>query len=85
MRRESPPPPPPVPEDRLYLWDAVRSLPPRQRTAIVLHYVADMSQEQVAGVMGIAPGTVAATLHAARDTLREKLRASESDEDGARP
>ncbi len=76
-RRE--PPPPPVPEDRLYLWEAVRSLPPRQRTAIVLHYVADMPQDQVAKVMGVAPGTVAATLHAARDSLRDKLNGSDSD------
>jgi RNA polymerase sigma-70 factor, ECF subfamily len=69
----SPPPPPPVAEDYLYLWAAVRSLPPRQRTAIVLRYVGDLPQEQVARIMGIAPGTVAATLHAARGKLRALL------------
>lgn len=69
----SPLPPPPVAEDCLYLWAAVRLLPPRQRTAIVLHYVGDLPQEQVAKIMGVAPGTVAATLHAARGKLRALL------------
>jgi len=73
-------PPPPVAEDHLYLWEAVRSLPPRQRTAIVLHYVADLPQEQVAKIMGVAPGTVAATLHAARGKLRALL--DDQDNDG---
>jgi RNA polymerase sigma factor (sigma-70 family) len=70
---QRPPAPPPVPQDYLYLWEAVRSLPPRQRTAIMLHYVGDLPQEQVAKIMGIAPGTVAATLSAARSKLRSVL------------
>ncbi len=55
------------------LWDAVGTLPDRERTAVALRYLADMTERQVAETMGIAPGTVAATLHAARKHLAERL------------
>lgn len=47
------------------LWQAVQQLPPRQREAVALRYVADFSEAEVAERMGVAVGTVAATLHAA--------------------
>jgi RNA polymerase sigma factor (sigma-70 family) len=65
--------PPPIREDRPDLWEAVQRLPHRQRIAIVLHYVGDLSQRDVASVMGVAEGTVAATLHAARKRLADAL------------
>ena len=46
--------------------DAVRSLPERERVAIALRYVADLSTAQIADVMKIAPGTVGSTLSAGR-------------------
>jgi len=49
---------------------AVRSLPPRQRAAIVLYYVADLSVDEVADIMQAAPGTVKATLSQARAALK---------------
>ena len=55
------------------LWEAVGALPDRERTAVALRYLADMTERQVAETMGIAPGTVAATLHAARKHLAERL------------
>jgi RNA polymerase sigma-70 factor (ECF subfamily) len=55
------------------VWDAVRSLPLRQRTAIALRYVSDLTQEEIAAVMDVAPGTVSATLVAARRRLGELL------------
>jgi RNA polymerase sigma factor (sigma-70 family) len=55
------------------LWEAVGALPERERTAVALRYLADMTERQVAETMGIAPGTVAATLHAARKHLAERL------------
>ena len=67
------PVPPPIREDAPELWEAVRQLPRQQRIAIVLHYVADLSQKEVASVMGVAKGTVAATLHSARKRLAESL------------
>jgi RNA polymerase sigma-70 factor (ECF subfamily) len=65
--------PPPVHDEASELWDAVRRLPRRQRVAIVLHYVADLSQKDVASVMGVTEGTVAATLHTARKRLAGSL------------
>jgi len=66
------PVPPPAIEPEL--WNAVRSLPVRQRTAIALRYVCDLSQEEIAAVMHVAPGTVSATLTAARRRLATELR-----------
>jgi RNA polymerase sigma-70 factor (ECF subfamily) len=55
-------------------WDAVGALPPRQRLAVVLRYVDDLTEADVAAAMGVSPGTVAATLHAARQRLAEMWR-----------
>lgn len=55
------------------VWAAVRDLPDRQRLAIVLRYVADFDESSIGAVMGIARGTVAASLHAARATLADAL------------
>ena len=60
-------------ESQWELWDAVADLPERERTAVALRYLGDLTEPQVAAVMGIAPGTVSATLHAARKHLAEKL------------
>lgn len=38
------------------LWEAVRALPVRQRTAVALPYVCDLPQDEIAAVMGIAIG-----------------------------
>jgi RNA polymerase sigma factor (sigma-70 family) len=63
-----------LPPDRsIELWDAVRSLPPRARTAIALRYAAGLSEAEVAAAMGIAVGTASATLSAARKTLAVTL------------
>lgn len=55
------------------LWEAVRSLPDRQRQALVLRYLLDLPQDQVAAAMEVAPGTAAATLHQARRNLAAAL------------
>jgi RNA polymerase sigma-70 factor (ECF subfamily) len=55
------------------LWDAVRALPARQRTAVALRYVCDLPQAEIAAVMQIAVGTVSATLTAARRRLAADL------------
>jgi len=64
---------PPSPAWSGEVWDALVRLPLRQRTAVALTYVSDLPNETVAAVMDIAPGTVAATLHAARSRLEELL------------
>jgi DNA-directed RNA polymerase specialized sigma24 family protein len=45
----------------------------RQRTVIVARYVLGLTQAEVAELLGIAPGTVAATAHQATSLLRERL------------
>jgi RNA polymerase sigma-70 factor, ECF subfamily len=59
--------------DHLDLHDALLKLPDRQRTAVVLHYIADLPTSEVAAVMEVAEGTVHATLHQARQRLGEHL------------
>lgn len=55
------------------LWQAVSRLPNRQRQALVLRYVDDYSQQEVARELGISPGTAAATLNHARKNLRSAI------------
>ncbi len=59
--------------------DAIATLPDRQREAVVLRYLADLTLAEVAEAMGCALGTVKATLHQALRSLRVEL---EEDDDG---
>lgn len=59
-------------------WDAVRELPERQRAAVALHYLDDHSVAEVAEVLGIAEGTVKASLASARRTLAKAIGAEEA-------
>lgn len=52
---------------------ALASLPERQRLALFLRYYADLDYAAIAEALGIARGTVSATLHAARSNLQTKL------------
>jgi RNA polymerase sigma-70 factor (ECF subfamily) len=61
-----------APQDR-DLAEALAALPTRQRLVVVLHYLLDLSVADVAREMGISDGTVKATLHQARASLRAKL------------
>jgi RNA polymerase sigma factor (sigma-70 family) len=70
-------PPPAEPDDQL--WRAVAALPARARTAVALRYVADLPEAEVAAAMGIARGTVAATLHQARKQLAVVLSVAAPD------
>ena len=52
---------------------AIRALAPRRRLAIFLRYFADLSYGEIAEVLEVAEGTVAATLSQAHAELRAHL------------
>lgn len=56
-----------------HLSDALGSLPARQRSAIVLRYYGDHSEEEIAEVLGVRPGTVKSLLHRGLAQLRKVI------------
>jgi RNA polymerase sigma-70 factor, ECF subfamily len=52
----------------------IASLPERQRLALFLRYYADLDYESIASALGVAPGTVGATLNAAHAAIRSSLK-----------
>lgn len=64
-----------MPEARVDLERAISELPPRMRTALVLHCIEGLPQSEVATIMRVAEGTVKAHVHAARRHLKERLEA----------
>jgi RNA polymerase sigma factor (sigma-70 family) len=52
----------------------IASLPERQRLVLFLRYYADLDYEAIAATLGVAPGTVGATLNAAHAALRSSLK-----------
>jgi RNA polymerase sigma-70 factor (ECF subfamily) len=61
------------PEEDAELRAALALLPERQRTAVFLRYYADLDYAAIGEALGIATGTVAATLNAAHTALRGQL------------
>ena len=60
-----------------HVWEAVRTLPTRQRTAVALRYVLDLPEGEVARVMGVTRGAASASLTAARRRLESLLAETE--------
>lgn len=61
------------------LEDALQRLPPQQKVALVLSYYQDMSNAEVAEVMGVTVGAVESLLKRGRKRLRELLHRSEGE------
>ena len=57
-------------EDRLTLVPMVRALPPRQRAVIVLRYLCDLGDHEIARTLGISEVTVRSQAKRALATLR---------------
>ncbi len=57
-------------EARLALRDALLALPPRRRAVLVLRYLEDLPESQVAEIMGCSVGTVRSQSHRAVAQLR---------------
>jgi len=63
--------------DAVEVVEALRQLSPRQRMAIVLHYLTDMPVTEVARSMEVSEGTVKAHLAQARRRLRPLLEVTD--------
>jgi RNA polymerase sigma-70 factor (sigma-E family) len=80
--KNTPKPPPDMPSaehgaiiqlERSAVVSALRSLPERQREALVLRYYGDLSEAQIASVMGISRGAVKSHTARAMAALRAVL------------
>ena len=80
--KNTPKPPPDMPSaehgaiiqlERSAVVSALRSLPERQREALVLRYYGDLSEAQIASVMGISRGAVKSHTARAMSALRVVL------------
>ena len=80
--KNTPKPPPDMPSaehgaiiqlERSAVVTALRALPERQREALVLRYYGDMSEAQIASVMGISRGAVKSHTARAMSALRSVL------------
>jgi RNA polymerase sigma factor (sigma-70 family) len=57
------------------LWRDVRELPPKQREAVALRYVADLSHREIASVMGTSEAAARRNVFEGLARLRERLTA----------
>jgi RNA polymerase sigma-70 factor (sigma-E family) len=60
-------------EEHRAVLDALRTLAPRQREVLVLRYWSDLSEAQIADMLGLSRGTVKSTASRALDTLEKRL------------
>jgi RNA polymerase sigma-70 factor (sigma-E family) len=61
-------------EERQLIRDALRSLPHRQRAALVLRFYADLSEQQTADVLQCSVAAVKSLVSRATTSLRERMR-----------
>jgi RNA polymerase sigma factor (sigma-70 family) len=59
--------------DRVQLAGEIARLPARQRTVLVLRYVAGLSDAEIANELGCSPGTVRSHASRALGTLRVRI------------
>jgi RNA polymerase sigma-70 factor (sigma-E family) len=73
------PVPPPGDEQAMVLWQAVQGLPPRQRAVLVLRFHEDLTEAEVARLLGLPLGTVKSLAHRGLARLRERLGSPDLD------
>jgi RNA polymerase sigma-70 factor (ECF subfamily) len=60
-----------------HLQKAIDALPRSHRVVVVLHYLEELSLQEIAGIMDIPEGTVKSRLYYARRKLREAMKEEE--------
>ena len=55
------------------LWGAVGELPPRQRSAVALRFLADLPHREIAAAIGCSEDAARRSLHEGLKTLREVM------------
>jgi RNA polymerase sigma factor (sigma-70 family) len=55
------------------IWSAVAALAPRQRAAVALRYIGDLSHREIAAAIGCSEEASRRSLHDGLDTLRRQL------------
>lgn len=63
----------PIPAPAGEIWQVVSVLPPRQREVVALRHIGDLSESEIAHVLGISRSTVSSTLSDAHDRLGHLL------------
>ena len=62
-----------APEQDEELWEAVRELPPKQRAAVTLRFVGDLSHGEIATVLDCSEAAARRSLHEGLTKLREEF------------
>lgn len=60
------------PQTAVEVWDALGSLTPDQRAVLVLQHFGGLTEQEIAGALGVPPGTVKSRLHRARQAFRAR-------------
>ncbi|MGH2739088.1 MAG: RNA polymerase sigma factor [Actinomycetota bacterium] len=63
---------PEPPEANPGVWEAVESLPPKQRAAVALRYVLDLSHREIARIMGGSEEAARSNVHEGVKRLRKE-------------
>ncbi len=61
------------PEPSDGIWDAVGSLPPKQRAAVALRYACDLPHAEIAAALGCSPEAARRSLHEGMKRLRREM------------
>ncbi|MHA4773898.1 SigE family RNA polymerase sigma factor [Streptomyces sp. MSC1_001] len=73
-RRATPADTPGPGPEHVVLVEALRTLPAQQRRSIALHYLCDLTVEQISGETGLSASTVKTHLGRGRAALADRLR-----------
>lgn len=61
-----------IEHQREIVQDLLEKLPESQRTVVILHYLGDMTCQEISKFLGVSPNTVKSRLSRARNRLREE-------------